>query len=470
MLVNDPRSNMVMFRRTNPQIKGAGGIFETGCGIYNQLPAHMRPKIKTGDMEVTFPRRDDQGKTHYDGAKIKYQQAENVEQSKLNMQGLQYTFIGMDEGTQFCMSQIEYAMSRLRSQSSHFSRMVISCNPDPDHALRQMIDWYLAEDGYPIPERDGVVRYFIQRDGSYIWGDTREDLGARYDIPECEWEGKILSFSFVSGTIYDNPPMMKNNPSYLAFLEGLNEVDKAQLLHGNWNARAKGASYFQREWLHEVDKVPFDEVCGRGYDFAATERSQVNKNPDATASVKMYRSKDGYYTITGEYHRDFTDRELNVDGRMLERVGTRNKVMIKQAEYDGVECHVVAPQDPGAAGKQAFTEMAKMFRDEGFIFKKDPCPINKSKLVKFLPFAAAAENGLVRIVRSTFSDKTYEYLMKELEAFDGERSTTTRKDDFCDSLSSVFNYLCQAKVRQTFVLPTGHNNNTMLHKHKQQIR
>ena len=88
MLVNDPRSNMVMFRRTNPQIKGAGGIFETGCGIYNQLPVHMRPKIKTGDMEVTFPRRDDQGKTHYDGAKIKYQQAENVEQSKLNAQGL----------------------------------------------------------------------------------------------------------------------------------------------------------------------------------------------------------------------------------------------------------------------------------------------------------------------------------------------------------------------------------------------
>jgi hypothetical protein len=29
-----------------------------------------------------------------------------------------------------------------------------------------------------------------------------------------------------------NPIMMEINPSYLAFLEGLNEVDKAQLLHG----------------------------------------------------------------------------------------------------------------------------------------------------------------------------------------------------------------------------------------------
>ena len=98
MLIDDPHTNCIMFRRTNPQIKGAGGIFETGTGIYNQLPPSIRPRIKTGDLEVQFPRRDDQGKVHYDGAKIKYQQAENVEQSKLNAQGLQFTFIGIDEG------------------------------------------------------------------------------------------------------------------------------------------------------------------------------------------------------------------------------------------------------------------------------------------------------------------------------------------------------------------------------------
>lgn len=81
--------------------------------------------------------------------------------------------------------------------------MVISCNPHPDHFLRTMIDWYLDEDGYAIPERDGVIRYFVQEAGDYIWGNTRKELGEKLNIPEERWEDKILSFSFVSGTIYD---------------------------------------------------------------------------------------------------------------------------------------------------------------------------------------------------------------------------------------------------------------------------
>lgn len=118
-------------------------------------------------------------------------------------------------------------MSRLRSESKHFSRMVMSCNPDPDHALRKIISWYLNDEGYPDPEKDGVIRYFIRRDGEFIWGDTAQELKDLYG-ETC----RPLSFSFVSANVYDNPPMVKNNPDYVAFLEGLNEIDKAQLLHG----------------------------------------------------------------------------------------------------------------------------------------------------------------------------------------------------------------------------------------------
>ena len=105
--------------------------------------------------------------------------------------------------------------------------MVMSCNPSADHPLRTWIDWWLDEEGYPIPERDGVLRYFIRRDDNFIWGSTKKELEDVYGV-NC----RPLSFTFVSATIYDNPPMMKNNPSYLSFLEGLNEIDKAQLLHG----------------------------------------------------------------------------------------------------------------------------------------------------------------------------------------------------------------------------------------------
>ena len=310
----------------------------------------------------------------------------------------------------------------------------------------------MDEDGYAIPERDGVVRYFVQEGGEYYWGDTKEELGKARDIPEDRWEDKILSFSFVSGTIYDNPIMMEINPSYLAFLEGLNEVDKAQLLYGCWDARPKGANYFEREWLDVVDKIPVGVSC-RAYDFGASERSQVNKNPDPTVSIMLIKDKEGYYTLAGCYHKDFYDEVLEIEGHVCKRVGERDTLMLKQAEYDGTEVPIIAPQDPAAAGKAVWENQAKFFSENGFLFKKDPCPINKNKLTKFLPFATAAENKLVKIAKHTFSPKTYEYILKQLEAFDGERSTTTRSDDFADCIATAYNYLSKQRVIKPFTPP-----------------
>lgn len=91
---------------------------------------------------------------------------------------------------------IEYLFSRMRNNSKYDSRIVISCNPDPDHLLRQLIDWYLDADGYPILERDGVLRYFIRLDGKYIWGDSVEEIKEKYGEDK-----NPVSFSFISATI-----------------------------------------------------------------------------------------------------------------------------------------------------------------------------------------------------------------------------------------------------------------------------
>ncbi|AHK11204.1 terminase large subunit [Shewanella sp. phage 1/4] len=225
LVVDDPRTNCIMYRRTNPQLEG--GLWPNGRKIWAEMPdwvpKEYKPKnIREKVKEVIL----------YNGAKIKYNQAENTSRAKDDAQGQEFTLVCIDEATQHDWEFIEYLMSRLRSPSKHFSRMVMSCNPDPDHKLRQIIDWYLDEEGYPDPDKDGVQRYFITLDGEFQWGNTKAELGERFDIPEKDWESKILSFAFVSGTIYDNPPMMVLNPQYLAFLEGLNDIDKAQLLHG----------------------------------------------------------------------------------------------------------------------------------------------------------------------------------------------------------------------------------------------
>lgn len=185
-----------MYRRTNPQLEG--GFWPNGRKIWNGLPDDAPEWVKPQNVR-------DQKKEIIlnNGAKIKYQQAENTSKAKDDAQGQEFTLITCDEATQHDWGFLEYLMSRLRSPSRHFSRFVMSCNPSPDHYLRTFIDWYIGDDGYPIPERDGVVRYFITEGGEYLWGNTKEELAEKYNIPEERWEGKILSFSFVSGTIYD---------------------------------------------------------------------------------------------------------------------------------------------------------------------------------------------------------------------------------------------------------------------------
>lgn len=245
-----------------------------------------------------------------------------------------------------------------------------------------------------------------------------------------------------------NPVMMEVNPSYLAFLEGLNEVDKAQLLYGNWNARLKGANYWERAWVKPIQshEMPLDVTCCRAYDLAATERSQANKYPDPTACGKLYRDRQGYYYMAGEYHQDFYDDVYGVYGQFCKRAGDRDNHILKQAYVDGEDCPIILPVDVGAAGKSNYASMAANFTQYGFIVKQDPMPINKSKLTRFLPFATACENGLVYILVDTFDKKTLEFIYKQLEAFDGERSTSERKDEFPDLFGSAFNFLSRTKT------------------------
>lgn len=440
LIIDDPRTACIMFRRTVPQIRGQGGLFDKAKDIYNQLPPSIKPRFKENEMLAIFP----------NGATVKWQSMQH-ENDKLNIQGLEFTFIGVDEGTQFTWPQLEYMMSRLRSNSSHPSRMVISCNPDPDHKLREMIDWYLDESGYPIPERDGVIRWFIRIDDNYIWADSAEELKEKYGK-----KVRPVSFSFISSTIYDNPPMLINNPEYLAQLEGLNEIEKARLLHGNWDARPEGANYFKRSYLTEVDVLPLNVTKVRPYDKAATERSSGNKTPDFTASVGVARDYDGFYYLFGDYcdeFRDTGDWSTDQMGRFCKKAGERDKIIKRQAEHDGEDTIIIFPVDPGAAGLSEFTTSSRDLVSSGFIVEKDPVPNNKSKLVRFSPFAQLAQNGFVKIVKKSFPLDTYNALMKELEAFDGQRSSGTRKDDWCDSISTGVNYLEKNGVIRAVAIP-----------------
>lgn len=183
--------------------------------------------------------------------------------------------------------------------------------------------------------------------------------------------------------------------------------------------------------MPEVDEAPSEGKMARAWDKASQEPSEVYKYPDYTASVKMIKGRDGLFYIVGDYAPNCRDKkEQEIFGRFRARPGERDQIIEDQAHYDGDECTVVFSQDPGSAGKVEFQESAKKLIALGFSVKPDPMPPNKSKVVRFAPFASACEAGLVRIVPSTFPNvATYEHFLKELESFNGERSSSSRKDD-----------------------------------------
>ena len=407
--IDCPNWNGIIFRRTTVQVSGQGGMFETARDMYSALPPDSKPRIAESRLKAVFP----------SGANLKFSHMEYTK-NKLDHQGLQYSFIGFDEGTHFEFEQVEYLMSRLRSSSKYPSRMVISCNPDPDSFLLDMIGWFLDDDGYPDPDREGKLRYFIRRNSEFIWADTKEELVKEYGIKDIR---SIKSLSFVSATIYDNPPCMEANPGYVGFLEGLNDVDKSRLLLGNWFARPEGSNYFERSWVTEIPKIPNVRMKWvRSWDKASTEPSDVTPQPDYTAGIKIGKDTDGNYYLVGDYHPSNHDKKLDIYGKFRKRPGERDNIIKNQALYDGHECTVIMPQDPGSAGVTEYKESAKKLISEGIICKKDPMPSQNSKLTRFTPFSAAAENGLVYVVTTTFDKKTLESLYKELES-------KTRKDD-----------------------------------------
>ncbi len=433
--IDCPKFRGTFLRRTTPQLMKSGNLWDKAHDIYGQLEAKYKPRFLKGEQKIAiFPH----------GPKIEYSHMQLVS-DKENFQGAEMTMFGVDEALQFEWEQISYLFSRMRSNSKYPSRLIMSGNPDPDHEIAKMIEWYLDDEGYPHPEREGLIRYFLTINGEFVWSSSKQKLINQFKTKH--YNPKPLSFSFLSSTIYDNPICMQQNPGYVSFLEGLGDVEKARLLYGNWKIRPEGANYFKREDLQKADRVPLGALAARGWDKASTEPHDINKYPDYTACCKMYKDRDGNFYISGEYHHANHDVDSDVFGKFRKKPGARDNIILKQSIYDGEDCMVILPIDAGAAGRTEFVESSKKLSREGFRVKKDPAVNGTSKLQKFSPFSGAVENGFVYIVESTFPNKaTLESFYKDLESFDGEKSGKLKKDDIADSVATVFNHLNQSRV------------------------
>lgn len=226
----------VIFRRTYPQIENEGGLWDTSISIYPFLGA----KQNENAMEWRFP----------SGARIKFSHLQH-EKNVFDWQGSQIPFIGFDELTHFTEKMFFYMLSRNRSTCGVDPYVRATCNPDPDSWVARLIAWWIDEQGWPIPERAGVIRYFTRDNDAMVWGDTVADVIKKIphliaELPKGTTpETLVKSMTFIPGTIYENAELMAKNPAYLGSLLAQDEATKTQLLKGNWKIKPSSESLIQ---------------------------------------------------------------------------------------------------------------------------------------------------------------------------------------------------------------------------------
>lgn len=409
----------------------SGAVWDESKQLYSDVDP--KGKIKIKDLKYQFSSK----------AEVAFSHFERVEDTR-NFQGAQISSCVMEELTQFEEAQFDYILSRLRTSANMKPNMRATMNPEADSWVRKYVDWYLFPEGHefhgrPDPSKQGIIRWFIRTSDGLIWGNSKEELLEKYprDIP--------LAFRFISASVFDNPYIQ---PSYIAFLNGLPKVEKEKLLYGNWEARIESASYFQRSWVEEhtgYDESQIERVV-RAFDLAGTLKSPNNPSPDYTASALIARMKDGTYWV------------LDVRRTRI-RFGDWEKFILDcwvedKERFVSVDYYI--PEDPNPAAKAACSMLIRSLAEKGVYAQR--MRATSSKLDRFRPFSAMAQNGGIHFIKGCgrdFENNVHNdngFIYRELETFDGTRKRSEAgHDDVADSISDAFSALASKLTIPNFL-------------------
>src|SRR5229473_2910261 len=372
----------VFFRRTTPQITNPGALWDESLNFYPLVGG--TPQL--GVREWRWPR----------ASKIKFSHLQ-FETTVYDWQGAQIALICFDELTHFTAHQFFYMVSRNRSTCGVRPYIRATCNPDADSWVANFLAWWIdPESGFPIPERAGILRYFIRVSEKIVWADRPDDL-TQYlprleDLPPGVDPPSPISVTFIPATVFDNPALTRVNPEYYAWLLSLPLLERERLLAGNWKIRPTAGLYFKKEWCVVVDEVPADLDVARYWDLAVTEKTEFN-DPDWTVGIKLGRDKNGGFWLLDM-----------VRGRA--NPGDVDRLLLNTATQDGKRVRIGFGQDPGQAGKsQALHPVCALSA-----FTVTPAPESGDKLTRFGPFSSQCRAGNVKILRGSWNEELFRVL------------------------------------------------------------
>ena len=404
----------VIFRSSMTQIREEGGLWDAAMKLYKLYPG-ARP-IKSPKPYWKFP----------GGAKISFRQISRDEEV-YDWMGTEIALIEFDELTHFSAFQFFYMLSRNRSTCGVRPYVRASCNPDADSWVAGFIQWWWdPETGYPIPERSGVLRYFVRVNEEVIWGDSpveavaagNEQLGDVSPGQQLTAED-VKSVTFIPSTVMDNQVLMKADPGYLSNLKAQTLVERERLLYGNWKIKAARGMYFPRASIPELlAEVPEDVVQWvRGWDLAATDTSEGG-DPAYTASILLGRRRDGTYVIADATNHRYKAEKVRA---LVKQCAVADKARFRRMR-------IRMSIDPGQAGKEQSQSYIKMLAG----FSVRAVRETGSKESRAEPFAAQWQAGNVALVAGPWNED----LLGQYESF-----PESKYKDLVDAGSNAFNEL-----------------------------
>lgn len=394
--VDNPGFSFTMFRRSIPQIMNQGALWDESFGIYPRLGG--QPSV--GSHTWRFPSGAEGKMAHLEDEKTIY-----------DYDGAQIPLIIFDQLEQFSEKQFFYMLSRNRSGCGVRPYVRASANPPKQkgHWLRSLVAWWIGDDGFPIMERSGVIRYFTRQDNKIIWveEDWRDEDGA-----------KPKSFTFIPSKYTDNKIGLSKDPGYVSNLNAQDRTDKLRLKDGNWDAVEEG-TMFEKGWFKIIDarELPVGMRKLRYWDRAATEVTEKNPDPDWTAGALCGEDEGNLYVCDVAHFRAGS--------------AENEKRIAETAEVDGEDVPVYLEQEPGSAGKDVVSHYQRRILS-GYIVVGDRPTGEKRDRAK--PWCALAQNGNVYLVRGAWNHN----FLAEAETF------PNGKKDQMDAVSGAYKFLLGA--------------------------
>jgi predicted phage terminase large subunit-like protein len=309
------------------------------------------------------------------GARISFGYLNNAN-DYLRYKGSEFQFIGMDEVTEIRESDYRYLFSRLRRPangpvSQIPLRMRCASNPAPNWVRQRF-------------------------------------------IVEGKSEGRI----FVPSKLKDNPGI--DADSYRQALQALDPVERRRLEEGDWWSTTLGSLFDRTSFVvidgHEIPEITSAARVVRYWDLAATEPNQSNPDPDWTVGTLMLFDGGIAYVLDV--------RKARVRGEKVEQL------IAQTAAEDGHGVTIRMEQEPGSSGKALVDQYAR-YVVPGYDF--GAIRPTGDKVTRARPFAAAAANGNVRLVRAP-------WLSDWLDEFSSFPESANH-DDQVDSAVGAFTFL-----------------------------